>query len=114
MPPYSKSIPRPTGSEHFTRYFIRALAVFGSAANHFLKWSSTSEFGRSPFRPRRFGGMPFMMPHAVGSMGGNVGARVGSSTNGSGGGGSPTGGAVASDQLRHASLSPTAIRPFSV
>src|SRR5713101_7091480 len=68
MPPYSKSIPSPSGSEHFTRYFMRTLAVFGSAANHFLKWSSTSEFGRRPFRPRRFGGMPFMMPHAFGSI----------------------------------------------
>src|SRR5713101_132811 len=68
MPPYSKSIPSPSGSEHFTRYFMRTLAVFGSAANHFLKWSSTSEFGRRPFSPRRFGGMPFKMPHAFGSI----------------------------------------------
>src|SRR5713226_1299887 len=68
MPPYSKSIPSPTGSEHFTRYFISAFAVFGSAANHFLKWSSTSEFGCRPFSPRRFGGMPLKMPHAFGSI----------------------------------------------
>src|SRR5713226_7388478 len=68
MPPYSKSIPSPSGSEHFTRYFMRTLAVFGSAANHFLKWSSTSEFGCRPFSPRRFGGMPLKMPHAFGSI----------------------------------------------
>src|SRR5712692_4785352 len=61
-------MPCPTGSEHFTRYFIRVFAVCGSAANHFLKWSPVSEFGCRPFKPSRFGGMPLKMPHAFGSM----------------------------------------------
>src|SRR5712671_2879334 len=75
MPPYSKSIPSATGNEHFTRYFMSALAVWGSAENHFLKWSSVSEFGCRPVMPNKLGDMPFHMPHAFGSI--NAAAAVG-------------------------------------
>src|SRR6266581_4894049 len=69
MPPYSKSMPRPSGNEHFTRYFISRLASRGSTANQRLKWSSFKLVGFTPVTPSRFGGMPFTpMPHEFGSM----------------------------------------------
>src|SRR5438874_9447407 len=70
-------MPRPTGSEHFTRYFIRAFAACGSAANHCLKWSSLSEVGFSPFTPSRFGDIPFIMPHEFASIVPEVEVTVG-------------------------------------
>src|SRR5882762_2040316 len=82
MPPYSKPIPSPSGSEHFTRYFMSASAVLGSAANHFLKWSSVSEFGCRPWMPRMFGDMPFQNPHAFGSIVAGAAAGAGTVTTG--------------------------------